>query len=269
MDSAKIRELENIASDIKKDIVRMIGIARSGSLEIPLSVAQLFVFLYWEVFGVKSPNNPKFFLGISECTPALYAVLSKKGYFEREELWHFRRLGSILPALPDFRRTPGIDAPCIISGIELAIATANSKIDIGNGNNERISICLSPNGILDKDDFFSEAQCAANYGLGNLIQIFLTFTTDNAMPDKVQNNFNKLTDIGWQVEYVQGTDFKELAKVFDGYNYLDKKPKSIFLVIEHDSNLINAKAKTAGFLSSINSEEMDTALEELEGRINE
>jgi len=261
----RIRELEVISSEIKKDIVRMIGIARSGSLEIPITVPEVFVFLYWEVLENTIGYKTKFFLGIPECTPVLYAVLSKKGYFGREELWHFRRLGSILPALPDFRRTPGVDSPCVIGGIELSIAAANALVDIER-NNCSISICLSSTKIFDDDDFLEESLYAVRTGLGNLIQIFLLFTTDNVIPNTVENCSNKLSKMGWNVCFANGSNYRDMSQIFCGYDYSDTRPKALFLIIGQDNDLIHAKTKTAGILSSMNSEEMDIALEELEGQ---
>ncbi len=63
----------------------------------------------------KRNDRDRFILGTEDGVPALYSILARRGYYGREELWNYRRLGAMLQALPDFRRTPGIDAPCVTS----------------------------------------------------------------------------------------------------------------------------------------------------------
>ena len=118
MDDKRIEELKNISAEVRKDVLRMVGMARSGPYETPLAIASLLVYLYWEELAL-IPSEPRredrdrFVLGMPRAVPALYAALARRGFFEREHLWHYRRLGAMLQALPDFRRIPGLDAPCL------------------------------------------------------------------------------------------------------------------------------------------------------------
>ena len=128
MDNKRIEELKSIAAEVRKDVLRMVGLARSGPFETSISAAGLLVYLYWEEL-LLIPSEPsrrdrdRFITDIPAAIPALYAVLARRGFFEREHLWHYRRLGAMLQALPDFKRTPGIDAPCLT--VQPAVARKN------------------------------------------------------------------------------------------------------------------------------------------------
>jgi transketolase len=119
--------LEETALEIRKDVVRMVSLARSDRSALALSLVDVLVYLYWKVLRTfpADPGNPlrdRFILSDGLGGPALYAVLAAKGFFSREELWSFSRLGAILQGVPALGRTPGVDAPGGPPGQGLGIA---------------------------------------------------------------------------------------------------------------------------------------------------
>ena len=101
MDDKRIEELKSIAAEVRKDILRMVGLARSGPFETSISAADLLVYLYWEELLLvpaepRREDRDRFVTDIPAAVPALYAVLARRGFFEREHLWHYRRLGAML-----------------------------------------------------------------------------------------------------------------------------------------------------------------------------
>lgn len=272
MENGRIDELNDIASEIRKDIVRMVGVARSGPLEFPLSISELLVYLYWEEMLIVADNpfredRDRFLLGIEDGAPALYAVLARRGYFKREELWHYRRLGAILPALPDLNRPPGIDAPCITAGTELSIASAIAESVRGSSFPPRI-FCLIHVESCSDDDFILEAQRAANIKLSNLILVIILPCRRNAT---LTGNEHKksLIKLGWSVCSVEGHNLNEMAKVFGRDNFIEDSPKAVFMSTKNDSILSFIEAERSKAARSITMEEMDQVLEEMEGKSNE
>ena len=109
-----VRDLEAIATDIRKDIITMITEAGSGHPGGSLSAADILPVLYFHEMSVDS-NNPqwedrdRFALSKGHAAPALYAVLARKGFFPKEELLKLRKIDSMLQGHPDMKGTPGVD----------------------------------------------------------------------------------------------------------------------------------------------------------------
>ena len=101
--------------------------ARAGSLLASFSSVDILVWLYEMILRV-APEIPaeagrdRFVLSRVSATPALYAVLAERGFFDRDELWSYGCLGSLLQAAPDCRRTPGVDVTCGVLGMGAGIA---------------------------------------------------------------------------------------------------------------------------------------------------
>ena len=175
MDDKRIEELKNISAEVRKDVLRMVGMARSGPYETPLAIASLLVYLYWEELAL-IPSEPRredrdrFVLGMPRAVPALYAALARRGFFEREHLWHYRRLGAMLQALPDFRRIPGLDAPCLTVQPSLATAAALAEGLARRSFRPRVVFLVSERAFRS-EEFAEEAARVAGEPLPNLFMI--------------------------------------------------------------------------------------------------
>ena len=97
--------LKEQAKQIRRDIVTMVGAAKSGHPGGSLSAAEILTYLYFEEMNVK-PEDPKwadrdrFVLSKGHAAPVLYATLAHKGFFPVEELGTLRKLGSHLQGHP-------------------------------------------------------------------------------------------------------------------------------------------------------------------------
>ena len=98
--------LKEQAKEIRKDIVSMIGAAKSGHPGGSLSAAEILTYLYFEEMNV-NPAEPKwedrdrFVLSKGHAAPVLYATLARKGFFPVEDLMSLRKIGSHLQGHPD------------------------------------------------------------------------------------------------------------------------------------------------------------------------
>lgn len=107
-------ELQRLALQIRKDIIRGTHAAKAGHPGGALSSAEVFAFLYFEEMNVdaKNPDMPtrdRFVLSKGHSAPGLYSALALKGFFPREDILTLRRIGSHLQGHPTLGYTPGID----------------------------------------------------------------------------------------------------------------------------------------------------------------
>lgn len=107
-------ELEKIANNIRKETISMIHNAKSGHPGGALSATDIFTYLYFNEMNVdpkdeKNPDRDRFVLSKGHTVPALYAVLAEKGYFSKDILMTYRKMGTILQGHPDIKKTPGLD----------------------------------------------------------------------------------------------------------------------------------------------------------------
>jgi transketolase len=109
-----IRELEEMATTIRCDIINMIHEANAGHPGGSLSAADIVTALYFRVMDVdpENPNWPdrdRFILSKGHACPVWYAALAERGYYDKTHLMTLRKLDSILQGHADMLKTPGVD----------------------------------------------------------------------------------------------------------------------------------------------------------------
>ncbi len=221
--AAEIRDhLESISKEIRWDVVRMIGLARSGHPGGSLSCVESLVCLYF----YKMNHNPKapdwalrdrFVLSKGHAAPTLYAILAKCGYFGRDELWQLRQLGGMLQGHPD-SRTPGIEVSTGSLGQGLSVATG-----IAAGLRMEKSNCkvyaLIGDGESQEGGIWEGAMLAAHQCLSNLVVIM----DNNGM--QIDGNCCDIVNLGdlaakwrafdWDVREVDGHDVLAICSALD------------------------------------------------------
>ena len=275
MKRERIEFLSSISAEIRKDIVRMVGVAGSGPVEMPLAISDLLVYLYWENMSIYpekplSEERDRLIMGVFKAVPALYAVLARRGYFAREELWHYRRLGSMLQASPDYNRTPGIDAPCLLDGLALAIASSSSALLLRRQPTPKV-FCLCEERDFPQD-FWHEACFAAETNLSNLIVLVIVKKSlKTGISDDEEKTIlsykNKMSGYGWIVSDIDGHDFQNMEDTLSVLDVYDGRPKVVFVFTNagmdysfiDDSDSDNVPALK-------HREDIEHALEELEER---
>jgi len=169
-----LEELRAIAREVRRDILRMITEAGSGHPGGSLSAVEILVALYWGVLR-HDPANPswperdRFILSKGHACPALYAVLAHRGYFPREELMTFRKVGSRLQGHAHIM-TPGVEmsAGSLGQGLSFGIGTAlAARVQ---GKDYRVYVLLG-DGECDEGQVWEAAMAAAHYGLDHLTAI--------------------------------------------------------------------------------------------------
>lgn len=271
MDDARIGELESLAVEVRKDVVRMVGVARSYGLASALTVVDLLVYLYWERMNISAQDRARrdrdrLVLSKGAAAPALYACLARLGFFNREELWSYRRLGAMLQGCPDIR-TPGVDAPSGAHGGGIGIASGLCFAMRMDGIGSRV-YCVMGDGELQEGVVWESLFAASSHRLGNLI---LLVDANGHMDDGPLAGLKetgalaeKFKAFGWHVTNADGHDFVSLEQAFETAAGGRDMPKVILARTCTGSGVSFLEQSDLGNVRPLSSEDMDRALSLLE-----
>ena len=220
-----IQELENTASQVRRDIVRMVHGASSGHPGGSLGCADFFTALYFEIldhsssFKMDGQNEDLFFLSNGHISPVWYSVLARSGYFEVSELATFRKINTRLQGHPTTHEgLPGIRiaSGSLGQGMSAAIGAAMTKKLNGD---DKLVYCLHGDGELQEGQIWEAAMFAAHNKVDNLIA---TVDWNNRQIDGDVDDVLSLGDLrgkfeafGWLVLEMEGN---EMASTIDGLN---------------------------------------------------
>lgn len=271
MEVSRRRSLERTALEVRKDVVRMIGVARSGYLGSSLSAVDILVFMYRRILHVL-PEDPRMHdrdrmvLGKGNACPALYAVLAERGFFDRKELWNFRRLGSMLQGYPEMPRTPGIDAPGGSLGMGLGISNGIALALRLDGVGSRV-FCLLGEDELQEGSVWESAMQTSDLGLGNVTAIVdmngVQMDGKVASTRKIQPVKEKFGSYGWRSVHADGHDMEDLERAFS-FAVSDPVPCVILAETLPGKGFSLAEKGLIGASIPLDREMMEQALRELE-----
>jgi len=274
MKTAERRELEGLALEVRKDIVRMTGVARSGNIGSSLSLVDILVYLYWKVLRIRPeephwPARDRVVLSKSHACPALYAVLANRGFFDRSELWNFRRLGAMLQGHPEMVRTPGVDAPGGSVGMGIGIANGLMLASGFDGLDSRV-FCILGDGELQEGSIWESAMKTPDLGSGKIIALVDMNGMQMDGPVKDIRNIEPLREkfesFRWTVVEADGHDFDDLEGAFAlALKRADESPSVILARTVPGKGFSLAEKGLLGYPSSpMNRERMEQALREME-----
>ncbi len=235
MHNEPIPELKKKANEMRKDIIRMLGEAKSGHPGGSLSIIDILAVLYYE-FLRHDPKRPhwedrdRVILSKGHAAPALYTVLAHAGYFPREELMTLRKLGSLLQGHPDQKRTPGIEASTgslgqgLSIGIGCALAAKLSKKDF-------YTYVILSDGECNEGQTWEAIMSASFRKIDNLTAIVdlnaqqLDGSTKEILDmDPVPDKWKAF---GWAVQEIDGHDYRQIIDSLSWARSVHGKPSVI------------------------------------------
>ena len=170
-----INALENISTQVRRDILRMVHKVNSGHPGGSLGCVEFFVSLYFNIMDTKIPFEMNgtyedlFFLSNGHISPVFYSVLARKGYFPVEELNTFRLIDSRLQGHPTTHEgLPGIRVASgsLGQGLSVAIGAAQAK---KLNNDPKTVFVLMGDGELQEGQNWEALMYAAAKGVDNII----------------------------------------------------------------------------------------------------
>lgn len=174
---ADIQKLEQISSQVRRDIIRMVHANSSGHPGGSLGCADLLVCLYFDImkhdpaFNMDGEGEDLFFLSNGHISPVWYSVLAHSGYFDIAELATFRSINSRLQGHPTTHEgLPGIRmaSGSLGQGLSVALGAAMAK---KLNNDDRLVFCLHGDGELQEGQIWEAAMFGAHNKVDNVIAI--------------------------------------------------------------------------------------------------
>ncbi len=222
---ADISKLKTTASQVRRDIVRMVHAVQSGHPGASLGCTEFFVALYFEVLNYKLPftiegkGEDMFFLSNGHISPVWYSVLARAGFFEVSELGTFRKINSRMQGHPATEEgLPGIRVASgsLGQGLSVAIGAALAKKLDGDDN---LVYCLMGDGEQQEGQIWEAAMFAGSKGVDNLIA---TIDYNGQQIDGPVDEVNSLGDLkakyesfGWDVITCDGNNLEDLLSTLD------------------------------------------------------
>ncbi len=230
-------QLEKIANDIRKDIIKMLEHAGSGHSAGPLDLADIFAALYFDIlkYDPKKPNWSErdiLLLSNGHCVPVQYAAMAEAGYFPKKELMTLRQFGSRLQGHPERTKLPGLENTSGPLGSGLSQAAGMSLAMRMNGEqNKRWIYCVMGDGELDEGNIWEAAMLAGKYKLYNVIGIVdrnniqIDGNTESVMP--LEDLKAKWSAFGWHVQEVDGHNIESVIDACSMARAITEKPSVI------------------------------------------
>ncbi len=232
-----IKELEDIASQVRRDIVRMVHGCQSGHPGGSLGCADFLTALYFEVmnhntdFKMDGIGEDLFFLSNGHISPVWYSVLARSGYFDVAELATFRKLNSRLQGHPTtHEHLPGvrIASGSLGQGFSVAIGAAMAK-KLNKDNS--LVFSLHGDGELQEGQNWEAIMFAPHNKVDNLISTIdyngqqIDGPTEKIL--SLNNLQEKFEAFGWHVITSDGNDMDNVLKALHYAKSLTGKGKPI------------------------------------------
>ena len=230
-----ITALEKIAVQVRKGIIEEVYSAKSGHPGGSLSCADILTVLYFNQMNIdeKKPddqNRDRLVLSKGHAAPALYSVLAEKGYFDKELLKTFRKIGSNLQGHPDMNKVQGVDMTTgslgqgISAAVGMAIASKMNKAGCK-------IYCILGDGEIEEGQVWEALTAASKNKLDNLCVILdnNNLQIDGEI-DKVggmNNMTEKLLSFGFNVINIDGHNISSIIDAFTTAKQTKGKPTVI------------------------------------------
>jgi len=235
--------LTDIATQIRRDIVRMVGAVNSGHPGGSLGCADFFTIMYFELlkhdptnFSVDGKDQDLFFLSNGHISPVWYSVLARSGYFPVEELGSFRKISSRLQGHPSpAKGLPGIRiaSGSLGQGLSNAIGAAHTKKL--NGDTSFI-YSLHGDGELQEGQMWEAFMYAPERKIDNLIATIdyngrqIDGDVDQVL--SLGDLKSKLLAFNWNVLEMNGHSFPDMRKAITQAQIITKKGKPTVILMK-------------------------------------
>ncbi len=220
-----IEKLTKTASQVRRDILRMVHACQSGHPGGSLGCTDYLVALYFHTlkhdtkFNMDGHGEDLFFLSNGHISPVWYSVLARAGYFDVSELATFRKINTRLQGHPTTHENlPGIRVASgsLGQGMSVAIGAALAK-KLNNDN--RIVFSLHGDGEIQEGQIWEAAMYASHNKVDNLIS---TIDVNGQQIDGPTEAILSLGSLrakweafGWEVLEMSGNDMADVVRVLD------------------------------------------------------
>lgn len=273
-------QTKKIASQIRRDIVRMVHACQSGHPGGSLGCTEYFVALYFHImnhdpkFNMDGRNEDLFFLSNGHISPVFYATLARAGYFDVKELSTFRFINSRLQGHPTtHEHLPGIrvSSGSLGQGLSVAIGAALTK---KLNNDESFVYVLMGDGEQQEGQIWEAAMYAVHNKVDNLIAAI------DVNGQQIDGPVSKILSLdlkakwqafGWIVQEFNGNNLEEVISHLQNAKKLARQGKPVMNLMKTEMGFgvdyMMGSHKWHGVAP--NDEELKRALAQLEETIGD
>lgn len=237
------KELQDFATQVRRDIVRMVHAVQSGHPGGSLGCTDFFTCLYKRVmnhnpsrFSMDGIGEDLFFLSNGHISPVFYSVLARVGYFPVEELNTFRKINSRLQGHPTTHEgLPGvrIASGSLGQGLSVAVGAALTK---KLNNDPSIIYSLHGDGEIQEGQIWEAAMYAAGNKVDNIIS---TIDYNHKQIDGDIDDVLPLGDLkakweafGWKVLEMDGHNIEDILETMKEAKTLTGQGKPIMIIMK-------------------------------------
>ena len=237
-----MNNLRDIASQVRRDIVRMVHAVQSGHPGGSLGCTEFFTALYFNImkhnpdFKMDGRDEDLFFLSNGHISPVFYSALARSGYFPIQELATFRKINSRLQGHPTtHEHLPGIRVASgsLGQGMSVAIGAALAK----KLNKDQSTIySLHGDGELDEGQNWEAIMFAGSKNVDNLISTIdwngqqIDGPTQKVMA--LDNLHAKFEAFNWEVMEMDGNDMDAVVAGLKKAKTLTGKGKPVVILMK-------------------------------------
>lgn len=237
-----MNNLKDIASQVRRDIVRMVHAVQSGHPGGSLGCADFLTALYFSVmkhnpdFKMDGIGEDVFFLSNGHISPLFYSVLARSGYFPTQELNTFRRINSRLQGHPTtHEHLPGVRmaSGSLGQGMSVAVGAALAK---KMNNDSSIVYSLHGDGELDEGQNWEAIMFAPHKKIDNLIATIdvngqqIDGPTEKVMA--LDSLHAKFAAFNWEVMEMEGNDMDAVVAGLEKAKSLLGKGKPVVILMK-------------------------------------
>jgi transketolase len=236
-------ELQKIASQVRRDIVRMVSAVNSGHPGGSLGCTDFLTLLYFDVmkhdaknFTMDGSGQDLFFLSNGHISPVWYSVLARSGYFPVSELSTFRKLSSRLQGHPSTdKKLPGVRMASGSLGQGLSVAVGAAQVKKLN-NDASYVYCLHGDGELQEGQIWEAAMYAAANKVDNLIATIdfngrqIDGDVENVL--SLGNLHQKWQAFGWIVLEMDGHNMTDMKNTLLKAQSLSGEGKPVVIIMK-------------------------------------
>lgn len=239
---ASIADLQKTATQVRRDIVRMVHGVQSGHPGGSLGCADVVTALYFHTmkhnvaFTMDGKGEDLFFLSNGHISPLYYSVLARAGYFEIKELASFRKINTRLQGHPTtHEHLPGVRIASGSLGQGLSVA-AGAALTKKLNNDPHLVFSLHGDGELQEGQIWEAVMFAAHHKVDNLISIIdvngqqIDGPTSKVM--SLGNLRNKFESFDWTVLEMDGNQMEDVVATLDKAKSMTGEGKPICILMK-------------------------------------
>ncbi len=239
-------DLKEIATQIRRDIVRMVHACQSGHPGGSLGCTEYFTALFFKVmnhqpkpFDMHGIGQDIFFLSNGHISPVFYSTLARSGYFPTEELSTFRQIDSRLQGHPTTHEgLPGVRVASGSLGQGMSVAVGAAHAKKLNGDSTFV-FSLHGDGELQEGQNWEAAMSAVHHKVDNLISTVdwngqqIDGPTEEVM--SLYNLPDKFRAFGWDVMIVEnGNDVDAMVDALQEAKSRTGKGRPVMILMKTD-----------------------------------